>query len=162
MNRMDEFTHCSICFEPFDDIKRVPKLLPCQHSFCEKCINDLVRGPVSIDCPICRVNHRIKIEDVPKNRFIIQFLETNKNIPRQNQPTPSFQNHSREYPINNPTIPNTFNNTTAPYPFNSATAPYPSNPGAPYSNIEVPINHFNEVPNQINFNSNQSSGQNQQ
>ncbi|VDM10235.1 unnamed protein product [Wuchereria bancrofti] len=32
---------CEICFEPFHIRKRLPKLLPCEHNFCEQCIFSL-------------------------------------------------------------------------------------------------------------------------
>ena len=49
-----------------------------QHSFCTVCLSGLVRGPTSIDCPLCRCNHTIRFDDVPKNRLIIQYLEMNR------------------------------------------------------------------------------------
>jgi len=75
---MNEFTKCSICFENYDTTNRIPLLLPCQHNFCKGCLRGLVRG-ATIDCPICRVNHNIRFEDVQKNRMIIQILETNQH-----------------------------------------------------------------------------------
>ena len=49
---------CPLCLDFFDE----PKLLPCLHYYCQKCINPMVlratptghRGNVSIDCPECR------------------------------------------------------------------------------------------------------------
>ena len=76
---MNEFTKCSICFESYDAVNRIPLLLPCQHSFCKGCLRGLVRGASSIDCPMCRVNHNLRFEDVQKNRMIIQMLEANQH-----------------------------------------------------------------------------------
>ncbi|CAG9534132.1 unnamed protein product [Cercopithifilaria johnstoni] len=49
---------CEICFEPFHIIKRLPKLLPCEHNFCEQCILSLCYHQQyylldSINCPMC-------------------------------------------------------------------------------------------------------------
>ena len=48
---------CSLCLDLYED----PKLLPCLHYYCQKCINPMVlraatghRGNVTIDCPECR------------------------------------------------------------------------------------------------------------
>lgn len=49
----EEFLTCSICFEIYKD----PKTLPCLHSFCKDCINNLRQenaGINSYPCPICR------------------------------------------------------------------------------------------------------------
>ncbi|KAL3990251.1 hypothetical protein ACH3XW_30980 [Acanthocheilonema viteae] len=65
---MDEFSdknteynsiRCEICFEPFHIKKRLPKLLPCEHNFCEQCIISLCCHQQyylldSINCPTCR------------------------------------------------------------------------------------------------------------
>ncbi|MCP9263011.1 hypothetical protein DINM_006369 [Dirofilaria immitis] len=37
-NAEHDSIRCEICFEPFDIKKRLPKLLPCEHNFCEQCI----------------------------------------------------------------------------------------------------------------------------
>ena len=49
---------CAICMETFNK----PKLLYCMHTFCEECINKIVRRENShgkISCPICR--HETKV-----------------------------------------------------------------------------------------------------
>lgn len=40
-NAEHDFIRCEICFEPFHIRKRLPKLLPCEHNFCEQCIFSL-------------------------------------------------------------------------------------------------------------------------
>uniref|UniRef100_A0A1I8EEI9 RING-type domain-containing protein n=1 Tax=Wuchereria bancrofti TaxID=6293 RepID=A0A1I8EEI9_WUCBA len=46
---------CQICFEPFKQNIRIPKLLPCGHSFCNDCITALKFNSICIcKCPICR------------------------------------------------------------------------------------------------------------
>ena len=48
----EEFLTCSICFEIYKD----PKTLPCLHSFCKECIDNLTsKGHTKgHPCPICR------------------------------------------------------------------------------------------------------------
>ncbi|KAM3728438.1 E3 ubiquitin-protein ligase [Dirofilaria immitis] len=57
-NAEHDSIRCEICFEPFDIKKRLPKLLPCEHNFCEQCIFSLCCHQQyylldSINCPTC-------------------------------------------------------------------------------------------------------------
>ena len=46
---------CSICLEFFSD----PRVLPCLHTYCLKCLQGLVRNHKSdLSCPQCRVKHK--------------------------------------------------------------------------------------------------------
>ena len=61
---------CSLCLGPFTD----PKLLPCSHTFCEACLQNLVKHhPYSFPCPSCRQNIRVPSRGVSafKNNFYI-------------------------------------------------------------------------------------------
>ena len=46
---------CPVCLDRY----KAPKLLPCQHTFCKKCLIDLKNNENSnqISCPMCRKNH---------------------------------------------------------------------------------------------------------
>ena len=47
---------CSICLELFND----PRLLPCLHTYCLKCLQGLVNDQKSdLSCPQCRAKHKI-------------------------------------------------------------------------------------------------------
>ncbi|XP_035660710.1 tripartite motif-containing protein 2-like [Branchiostoma floridae] len=52
---------CSICLELFTR----PKMLPCQHTFCQDCIQHLVGGGIFFLCPYCRQLTRIPAQGVP-------------------------------------------------------------------------------------------------
>lgn len=45
------------CFQMFElpPGERVPKVLPCAHSFCEHCLVEHACGKSCINCPTCRV-----------------------------------------------------------------------------------------------------------
>ena len=48
---------CSVCFERFDDSTHLPKILPCQHTFCGSCIDNLIDDSDVVnafECPFCR------------------------------------------------------------------------------------------------------------
>ena len=59
----DQLT-CPICLGLFI----VPKTLPCQHVYCEKCLEDLAKSNRGcIRCPECRIAHPGKASDYPTN-----------------------------------------------------------------------------------------------
>ncbi|XP_052808295.1 uncharacterized protein LOC128237114 [Mya arenaria] len=71
---------CQICKEMFDN----PRILPCHHTFCRKCIVILVRGSClethesdTFNCPVCR--RQLKIENWKKNvNAIMKAIPENK------------------------------------------------------------------------------------
>ena len=48
-------SNCSVCLEQFSE----PKILPCGHSFCLKCLERTVGMRVKITCPLCRQTHAV-------------------------------------------------------------------------------------------------------
>lgn len=65
----DEFCECPICTEEYDEDKHVPRLLPCQHSFCTECLRKGVRRNKLI-CSMCNKSYNLKekgIEMFPKD-----------------------------------------------------------------------------------------------
>ncbi|KAL3892158.1 hypothetical protein ACJMK2_004392 [Sinanodonta woodiana] len=68
---------CSICM----DIYKSPKLLPCHHSFCYKCLDDYVRANLQngrFDCPLCRKSAVLPKEGVLgfQTNFYVDMEET--------------------------------------------------------------------------------------
>jgi hypothetical protein len=96
---VEDILSCSICMEIF----RVPRVLPCQHTFCQVCIssyiNDIIKKKgskrktsVSFKCPLCRKKVELKDEPFdgsvfPINLTIVALLDT------QSQ---SVDDHSKE------------------------------------------------------------------
>lgn len=65
----DEFCECPICTEEYDEDKHVPRLLPCQHSFCTECLTKGVRRNKLV-CSMCKKSYNLKekgIEIFPKD-----------------------------------------------------------------------------------------------
>ncbi|CAH1781683.1 unnamed protein product [Owenia fusiformis] len=58
----DIFT-CQVCFEEYTP-GRQPKLLPCHHSFCIECIQNLTSRGSKVNCPVCRKAHNLCSEDI--------------------------------------------------------------------------------------------------
>eukprot|EP00058_Branchiostoma_floridae_P002396 XP_002587884.1 hypothetical protein BRAFLDRAFT_87271 [Branchiostoma floridae] len=74
---MEELT-CSICLELFTR----PKMLPCQHTFCQDCLQDLASRKVPLRCPNCRQQVRLPPQGVaglPDNLMAANMCERLQN-----------------------------------------------------------------------------------
>lgn len=94
---MDEHTlndllECSVCLERLDTTSKV---LPCQHTFCRKCLlvsvlllslllyikcflfalQDIVASQHKLRCPECRVLVNCRIDELPPNVLLMRILE---------------------------------------------------------------------------------------
>lgn len=68
---------CSYCNEKMDEKSQV---LPCQHTFCTKCLNIVVEQKGHLQCPECNVEYReLDVENLPKNIFLLRLLEQINN-----------------------------------------------------------------------------------
>ncbi|CAF0829568.1 unnamed protein product [Rotaria sordida] len=75
-NQMERLTTCPVCLDKF----RIPKLLPCMHTFClTPCLTNLVDPRArSLRCPECRREHPIPpggVQTFPANLTMIGFLD---------------------------------------------------------------------------------------
>lgn len=75
-----QLLRCAVCLDRYNN----PKLLPCQHTFCEApCLEGLVhRLTHTLKCPECRTEHVVPFRGVsayPNNLTIIGFL----SLPKQ-------------------------------------------------------------------------------
>ena len=68
---------CAICREMFRD----PKMLPCQHTFCLECLENVSKlgNGKTIDCPLCKRTHDFPIQDgaegFPENMLMKSLLD---------------------------------------------------------------------------------------
>ncbi len=89
----DDITSCTVCFEDFDLAVHVPRILPCLHSLCDVCLENLCRAPGRnhIQCPECRVQHKTDgsgAKKFPQNKYIISFLhQKQQNLSNASSPT---------------------------------------------------------------------------
>ena len=66
LHNLHEEVSCSVCMSPFTE----PKILPCFHTFCLHCLNDLQRTSGKhgeITCPECRRNYQLPGSGYPKD-----------------------------------------------------------------------------------------------
>ncbi|XP_053405666.1 uncharacterized protein LOC123566630 isoform X2 [Mercenaria mercenaria] len=94
---------CPICMDRFD----TPRLLPCQHTFCEACLNRIMNGS-TVRCPECREIHRVLHDNVssfPRNVTIERLLDGANNyvtVRLGNQP---HQSTAAPNPVTHPLNP---------------------------------------------------------
>ena len=78
---MDDLTHCTICFEAYGDSEdRVPRLLPCTHTFCSACVKRLIRNKRLV-CPQDNQKHTAVKGAIcfPQNRYILRPVKDSLN-----------------------------------------------------------------------------------
>ncbi|XP_013792496.1 SH3 domain-containing RING finger protein 3-like, partial [Limulus polyphemus] len=76
---LNDILECSVCLEQLDTSSKV---LPCQHTFCRRCLEEIVNSHKELRCPECRVLVETKVEDLPCNILLIRLLEGIKNNSR--------------------------------------------------------------------------------
>lgn len=77
---LNDLLECSVCLERLDTSSKV---LPCQHTFCKKCLGEIVEAHKELRCPECRVLVDIGIEELPPNVLLMRILEGMKNAPKK-------------------------------------------------------------------------------
>lgn len=79
-NTLYEILECSVCMEVLDGTSRV---LPCQHTFCRRCLDEIVATKKFLQCPECRMPVNKRVEDLPPNILLVRLLETMKTMAHQ-------------------------------------------------------------------------------
>ena len=65
---------CGVCFERYNGASRLPKILPCQHTFCVACVDSLaIDSDDGFECPVCR--NKTSTEDVRTNLAVRDIVE---------------------------------------------------------------------------------------
>ena len=74
---------CAICL----DVLKIPKALPCLHSFCLSCLENTVESPESeiIICPTCREEHKLPNDGVKgfRDNHTLNYLKDQIVVPNQ-------------------------------------------------------------------------------
>ena len=79
---LEFLTECGICSEDFSlEGDHVPRILPCSHTFCEKCIGTILdSNPENanlLECPVCKDKHPVSkgARTFPQNQYIQPVLK---------------------------------------------------------------------------------------
>ncbi|CAL1528326.1 unnamed protein product [Lymnaea stagnalis] len=70
--QINELLECSVCLERFD---QSCKVLPCQHTFCRQCLDEIVLTHKELRCPECRALVTVRVADLPTNILVVRILE---------------------------------------------------------------------------------------
>ncbi|XP_055624846.1 E3 ubiquitin-protein ligase SH3RF1 [Toxorhynchites rutilus septentrionalis] len=81
---LNDLLECSVCLDRLDTSSKV---LPCQHTFCRKCLEEIVASHQELRCPECRVLVDVKIDELPPNVLLMRILEGMKTAELNNQNT---------------------------------------------------------------------------
>ncbi|CAH1159749.1 unnamed protein product [Phaedon cochleariae] len=73
---LNDLLECSVCLERLDTSSKV---LPCQHTFCKKCLEEIVQKHKELRCPECRVLVTIQVDELPPNVLLMRILEGMRN-----------------------------------------------------------------------------------
>lgn len=52
-----EDTECSVCYQAYSRMERIPRVLHCRHTFCTPCLETMSQGAgdlLTVACPLCR------------------------------------------------------------------------------------------------------------
>lgn len=80
LDKVKEELNCEICYEKFIN----PKVLPCFHTFCQKCLEDIRRRSRTSDisCPTCRslvpLPEVVDVKKLPNNFLINRVIDALK------------------------------------------------------------------------------------
>lgn len=96
---MASLTRCGVCLENFEkEGAKLPKMLPCSHTFCSACLQQLRSLSRLPACPECRqVTYRgIFGENSPVNRYVIQILEYEEELKKKERRLEESKEQVRE------------------------------------------------------------------
>lgn len=74
-----DLLECSVCLERLDTSAKV---LPCQHTFCRRCLENIVSSRHELRCPECRILVDCSVDDLPANILLVRLLDGIKQRPR--------------------------------------------------------------------------------
>ena len=59
----------------YDYEMHVPKILPCQHTFCLSCLISIGANTIDIACPVCRQKHDVPSRGFTTNMLVLEVVE---------------------------------------------------------------------------------------
>ncbi|XP_066135490.1 E3 ubiquitin-protein ligase SH3RF1 [Saccopteryx bilineata] len=73
-----DLLECPVCLERLD---ASAKVLPCQHTFCKRCLLGIVGSRNELRCPECRTLVGSGVEELPSNILLVRLLDGIKQKP---------------------------------------------------------------------------------
>ncbi|XP_053111355.1 E3 ubiquitin-protein ligase SH3RF1 [Hemicordylus capensis] len=75
-----DLLECPVCLERLD---ASAKVLPCQHTFCKRCLLGIVSSRNELRCPECRTLVDCNVDELPSNILLVRLLDGIKQRPRK-------------------------------------------------------------------------------
>ncbi|XP_068134913.1 E3 ubiquitin-protein ligase SH3RF1 isoform X2 [Hyperolius riggenbachi] len=75
-----DLLECPVCLERLD---ASAKVLPCQHTFCKRCLLGIVSSRSELRCPECRTLVECGVDELPSNILLVRLLDGIKQRPRK-------------------------------------------------------------------------------
>lgn len=81
LNEDSQFEWCGLCYDDYSD----PRMLPCLHTYCSRCLNDYIEQTESTGqfaCPLCKSRHTVPVDGVQgfKPNIYISAIQATKNM----------------------------------------------------------------------------------
>ncbi|XP_014863385.1 PREDICTED: E3 ubiquitin-protein ligase SH3RF1 [Poecilia mexicana] len=74
-----DLLECPVCLERLD---ASAKVLPCQHTFCRRCLQGILGSRGELRCPECRTLVDCAVDELPSNILLVRLLDGIKQRPR--------------------------------------------------------------------------------
>lgn len=72
------YFECGVCLEPFNESDKFPRILPCGHTFCERCIAQIINQRIQFKCPYCNtILGELRLGLAYKNYSLVKLLTLN-------------------------------------------------------------------------------------
>ncbi|XP_055493058.1 E3 ubiquitin-protein ligase SH3RF3-like [Leucoraja erinacea] len=91
-----DLLECSVCLERLDT---TAKVLPCQHTFCKRCLEKIVSSRNELRCPECRILVDCGVDELPANILLVRLLDGIKQRPRNGRSAPTSGPGSAACPV---------------------------------------------------------------
>ncbi|KAI8495484.1 E3 ubiquitin-protein ligase sh3rf3 [Branchiostoma belcheri] len=69
---LEDLLECSVCL---GRLTTNSKVLPCQHTFCKRCLEQIVRSKNELRCPECRILVTCSVDELPSNILLVRLLD---------------------------------------------------------------------------------------
>lgn len=88
-------TNCPICYDTYNDKDKIPRILPCGHTFCQICLLDLRTSNI-LTCPTCRKFFTPEVKQLIKNFTILDYIYNKKSIDQMGGVCPSLHGNNSQ------------------------------------------------------------------
>ncbi len=66
---------CENCKETFNLSTKMPYLLPCGHTLCRFCLENIWEKQKKVKCPFDQVEHMNHIDSLPRNEILVDIIK---------------------------------------------------------------------------------------